>query len=127
MDVKDREFLRSHRKEICLVDFNAIDIAKNLQEKKILNANDTDTISSEEKDLRQKEKLLDLLPRCGALSFISFRESAKDLKLSKLYVVLGGDVSLLEVEEHQDEKQTLGMFALFVFCLLYTSPSPRDS
>lgn len=116
MDVKDREFLRSHRKEICLVDFNAIDIAKNLQEKKILNANDTDTISSEEKDLRQKEKLLDLLPRRGALSFSSFRESAKDLKLFKLYVVLGGDVSLLEVEEHQDEKQTLGMFALFVFC-----------
>lgn len=113
MDVKDREFLRSHRKEICLVDFDAVSISKNLQQKKILNANDTDTISLEEKDLRQKERLLDLLPRRGAKSFSSFVESSKDLKLFKLYAVLGGDISTLDSEQ----KETLGKFFCF---LLYT-------
>lgn len=115
MDVKDREFLRSHRKEICLVDFDAASIAKNLQQKKIFNANDADGISSEEKDLRQKEKLLDLLPRRGAQSFSSFVESSKELKLFKLYAVLGGDISTLEGdEENQEQKPTMGMFT-FLF------------
>ena len=120
MDEKDREFLRFHRREICLVDFDAVTVAKILHEKSILTANDVDVISSEEKDLKQKERLLDVLPRRGPKSFSTFVKSSKELKLVKLYKILGGDVSKLETDIKEQKDQTksskeLGMTIDFSF------------
>ena len=91
MNTKDREFLRTHRKDICLVDFDAASVSKKLHEENVFTKNDAETVSSEEKDLRQKERLLDVLPRRGPKSFDSFIKAAKDLKIYKLYELLGGD------------------------------------
>ena len=99
MNTKDREFLRTHRRKICLVDFDVVIVAKKLFEKKLLKENDVESILIEEKDLRRKERLLDTLPRMGPNAFSGLKEVVKELKISKLYEVLGGDLNDLTEEK----------------------------
>jgi len=104
MDTKEREFLRINRRQICLVDFDVVNVAKKLFQKKLLKQNDVESISIEEKDLRKKEKLLDILPRMGPKAFMGLKEVVKELKISKLYEVLGGNPNDLK-EEKEDESE----------------------
>ena len=99
MESRDRDFLRSNRREICLIDFSAPKVAAKLHELGILSKNENEMISAEEKDLRQKERLLDILPRRGPKAFAKFIETARELRILKLYQILGGDPALYGSDE----------------------------
>ena len=103
MESTHRELLRSNRRDICLVDFSAPTVAEKLFDLKIFTENDKNNVSTEEKDLRQKEKLLDILVKRGPKAFQAFLDICKEMSIIKLYEILGGDLTEINKNEIQED------------------------
>ena len=71
--------------------------------------------------------LVQLLGLCPLLAVSSTVTNALGLGIATLLVLVGSNVSVSLVRNHVPKEVRIPVFVMIIACLLYTSPSPRDT